>query len=127
MLAAIAASGSGFAGWSGGGCSGIGSCVVTINADTAVTATFTANPVTLPLTFVTNCVVPKLVGKTLGQAKFVLIAAHCKVGAIRKSKVRKGEKLGSLVVKFSSPAAGATLPADSKVNLKLGLKSKKKH
>jgi hypothetical protein len=43
-LAATAASGSSFAGWSGGGCSGTGTCVVTITADTTVTATFTANP-----------------------------------------------------------------------------------
>jgi hypothetical protein len=31
---------SAFAGWSGGGCSGTGTCVVTLNASTAVTATF---------------------------------------------------------------------------------------
>lgn len=43
-LTAIAASGSTFSGWSGGGCSGTGTCEVTITADTAVTATFTANP-----------------------------------------------------------------------------------
>lgn len=29
-----------FAGWSGGGCTGTGTCIVTMNADTAVTATF---------------------------------------------------------------------------------------
>lgn len=44
-LAATAASGSSFAGWSGGGCSGAGPCKVTLTADTAVTATFTANPI----------------------------------------------------------------------------------
>jgi hypothetical protein len=31
-----------FAGWSGGGCSGTGACVVTMTADTVVTATFNA-------------------------------------------------------------------------------------
>jgi len=31
---------SAFLGWSGGGCSGTGSCIVTLNADTTVTATF---------------------------------------------------------------------------------------
>ena len=45
-LTATAASGSAFAGWSGGGCSGTGTCQPTLNADTAttqtaVTATFT--------------------------------------------------------------------------------------
>jgi YVTN family beta-propeller protein len=43
-LTASAASGSAFAGWSGGGCSGTGPCVITPTADTAVTATFTVIP-----------------------------------------------------------------------------------
>jgi hypothetical protein len=41
-LTATAASGSVFDGWSGGGCSGTGACQVTLNADTGVTATFSA-------------------------------------------------------------------------------------
>ena len=40
-LTATAATGSTFSGWSGGGCSGTGACVVTIGGDTTVTATFT--------------------------------------------------------------------------------------
>jgi hypothetical protein len=44
-LAATPAPGSSFAGWSGGGCSGTGACKVALAADTAVTATFSANPV----------------------------------------------------------------------------------
>jgi hypothetical protein len=39
-LTANPAAGSLFAGWSGGGCSGTGTCMVTVNADTTVTATF---------------------------------------------------------------------------------------
>ena len=39
-LSANPAAGSTFAGWSGGGCSGSGSCQVTLGADTTVTATF---------------------------------------------------------------------------------------
>jgi hypothetical protein len=39
-----------FAGWSGGGCSGTGTCVVTLNADTTVTAQFTAGPQPLTVT-----------------------------------------------------------------------------
>ncbi len=43
-LTASAASGSVFGGWSGGGCTGTGTCSVTLNAATGVTATF--NPAT---------------------------------------------------------------------------------
>ena len=41
-LTATPDNGSIFVGWSGGGCSGTGSCVITLNADTSVTATFAA-------------------------------------------------------------------------------------
>src|SRR5437016_858364 len=39
-LSAAATAGSGFAGWSGGGCSGTATCTVTLNADTTVAANF---------------------------------------------------------------------------------------
>jgi YVTN family beta-propeller protein len=42
-LSAAAAGGSTFAGWSGGGCSGIDGCALTLSADTTVTASFVAN------------------------------------------------------------------------------------
>jgi len=45
-LTASAAAGSQFAGWSGGGCSGTGTCLVTISGATAVTATFVLPTVT---------------------------------------------------------------------------------
>ncbi len=48
-LAAAPASGSTFTGWSGGVCSGTSSCVVTMNADTTVTATFAMIPTTYML------------------------------------------------------------------------------
>jgi hypothetical protein len=41
-LTAAAPPGSGFTGWSGGGCSGIGPCTLTLTADTTVTANFVA-------------------------------------------------------------------------------------
>jgi hypothetical protein len=44
-LTATRATGSTFAGWSGGGCTGTGTCQVTMSSDTSVTATFTAQPV----------------------------------------------------------------------------------
>jgi hypothetical protein len=40
VLTATAASGSTFAGWSGGGCTGTGTCTVTMSAATTVTASF---------------------------------------------------------------------------------------
>jgi hypothetical protein len=47
-LVAAAAAGSNFAGWSGGGCSGTGSCTLTIKAGMTVTATFNALPTPPP-------------------------------------------------------------------------------
>src|SRR3989475_6233924 len=49
-LTATPAAGSVFAGWSGGGCSGTGSCVVTVSAATTVTATFSVPTFTLTVT-----------------------------------------------------------------------------
>ena len=47
-LTAAASEGSTFAGWSGGGCTGAGTCVVTVTAATAVTASFnSSSPVTI--------------------------------------------------------------------------------
>ena len=43
VLTASAASGSSFAGWSGAGCSGTGTCSVTMSSDQSVTATFNSS------------------------------------------------------------------------------------
>ncbi len=73
------------------------------------------------------CTVPKLAGKTLGQAKAKLAAASCTLGKVTKPKAKRGRKLPALVVKTSAPRAGAK-PASGKVNLTLGPKPKpKKH
>ena len=42
-LSATAASGSAFQGWSSEGCSGAGTCTVTLTGDLTVTASFTSN------------------------------------------------------------------------------------
>lgn len=126
-----------FTGWAGAGCSGAGGCVVTINADTAVTATFTAKPKEEcatnpalcpppPPPTPVQCVVSKVKGLSLSQAKSALTKAHCKVGKVTKPKARKGKKLGPLVVKSSSPAAGAVRADGTKVSLTLAPKPKKK-
>lgn len=72
------------------------------------------------------CIVPKLAGKTLAQAKSALTAAHCRLGKVQRPTQPKGKKRRSLVVKSSNPPAGAK-PANGKVNLKLGLKLRKAH
>jgi hypothetical protein len=50
MLTAAPAAGSAFAGWSGGGCSGIGSCTITLSSDQSVTAMFSSAPPPPPST-----------------------------------------------------------------------------
>lgn len=67
------------------------------------------------------CTVPKLAGKTLAQAKSAITRALCKTGKVTKPKPKPGQKLGPLVVKSSSPAAGA-VAASGVVNVKLGPK-----
>lgn len=86
-LTAYADVGSTFAGWSGGGCSGTGTCTVTVTADQTVTATFNHIPA------VRNCKAPRLKGKKLAAAKTAIRRAHCRVGKITKAfsaKVKKG-------------------------------------
>jgi len=62
-LTATAASGSTFAGWSGGGCSGTGNCTVTMDANKTVTATFNAITYTLTVTVGTGGYVSSTDGK----------------------------------------------------------------
>ncbi len=98
-----------------------GRFTVTLTAtDTAGNATsrsltVTVNPKPLP-----PCVVPKLKGKTLGQAKTALGKAHCRLGTVHQPKARKNHKLPKLVVASSSPGAGASRANGTKVGLTLG-------
>ena len=120
-LTATPVSGSTFAGWSGAGCSGTAACQITLEADTQITASFTVNP---PPLAEEECTVPQLPGSTLAQARSMLIAAHCTLGTVTKPKPKKHHRLGPLLVRSSSPAAGASLPLATKVNLTLGPKDK---
>jgi thermitase len=54
-----------------------------------------------------GCTVPKLIGKTLGQARAALGAAGCKLGKVTSPKARRGAKPAKLVVRSAAPAAGA--------------------
>jgi hypothetical protein len=71
------------------------------------------------------CTVPKLAGKTLGQAKAALSAAGCRLGNVISPKVRRSAKPPKLVVKSSTPAAGSH--TRSSVSLTVAPKPKPKH
>jgi hypothetical protein len=77
-LTAAADSGSSFAGWSGGGCSGTGTCTVTVNSDQTVTATFTANP---PAGAPTATVTTPPEGTTYTKGRAVNASYSCSPGA----------------------------------------------
>ena len=64
-LTATPATGSRFAGWTGGGCSGTSTCTVTLNADSNATATFTVQS-------------PALSALTVSPRKFALIGRQVK-------------------------------------------------
>lgn len=99
-----------FVGWSGD-CSGRTACVLSMTANHFVKATF-ARALVPP-----SCVVPKVVGKSLANARAAITRAHCRVGSItrRHSSARKRGK-----VVGQSPAAGRRLRNGAKVNLTVG-------
>jgi murein peptide amidase A len=81
-LTATVVSGSTFAGWSGAGCSGTGTCQVTMSASESVTAAFDQ-----------VCVVPEVTGEALQVAERALEAGNCRVGEITRvfsGRVKKG-------------------------------------
>jgi subtilisin family serine protease len=72
---------------------------------------------------VATCTVPKLVGKTRGQAEAALSAAGCKLGKVSSPRGVRGARL---VVKSSGPAAGSKV-GNGTVSLRLGAKPKRRH
>lgn len=68
------------------------------------------------------CVVPRLKGKTLRQAKAALRRAHCVLGRVTKPRARRGRSLPPLVVRSSRPGAGAVRAGGAKVALTLKVK-----
>lgn len=64
------------------------------------------------------CVVPKLTGMRLGQAAAALRQAGCRLGRVSRPRSRKGRKPVPLVVRSSTPAAGAR--SGGKVGIRLG-------
>jgi len=108
-LTATPAAGSTFTGWSGA-CSGTGSCGVTMNSATSVTAPFSLKPKPKLAT----CLVPKLKGKLLKAARRALKTHNCSLGRVKhffSSKVKKGRVISQ------RPKWGKRLKHGSKVNL----------
>jgi hypothetical protein len=81
---------------------------------------------TVTVTSTTRCVVPKLKGRTLSQAKTLLKRAHCRLGTVHKPKSSKHTH-PKLVVGKTSPGAGQVRPAGTKVAITLVRKPKPKH
>jgi len=81
-----------------------------------------------PTPAVTPCVVPRLAGLSLSAARRKLSRAHCKLGKVKKPKLKKSaKKKPTLVVARQSPAAGRKLANGSKVNVTLTVKKPKRH
>ena len=64
-----------------------------------------------------ECHVPRLKGKTLKQAKPVLLAGHCKLGKVTR---RKGPRAKRTRVVGELPPAGSRAPANASVQVRLG-------
>ncbi|MEA2198558.1 MAG: hypothetical protein QOJ25_2609, partial [Solirubrobacteraceae bacterium] len=78
-LTSTPASGSSFAGWSGGGCSGTAVCTVTMSADRSITAIFNANRRTSPSPPNTKIGKAKI-NASKGRASFTFKATGKKTG-----------------------------------------------
>jgi hypothetical protein len=118
-LAATAASGSTFAGWSGAGCSGTGSCKVTINADTTVTATFNKEEVKPPppTEGTAKAAATATVKSGKAELKLTCTGGPCKGTIQLKAKVKQGKKTKNLVIGKASFSLAEGATANIKVKL----------
>jgi hypothetical protein len=92
-LTAAPAAGSTFTGWSGGGCTGTSTCVVSTNSAVAVTATFTL--ITFPLTVAKAGTGAGTVSSNMGG---IACGAACAASFVP----------GTMVTLTAAPAAGST-------------------
>jgi hypothetical protein len=122
-LSATPDSASSFTGWSGGGCSGTGSCTVTITADTAVTAGFGLNSKAGSPPALSPCVatVGSSATVTGDRASIQLTCASGTSGAdgkvTLKAKVTQGKKQKSMVIGSATynVAAGKSAMVEVKI------------
>jgi hypothetical protein len=74
-------------------------------------------------TTTTRCVVPRVIGKTLTQARRLLTTAHCRLGTVVRPASRTKR---TLVVRTQRPAAGVRRAANTRVTVILRIKPKAK-
>jgi len=103
-----------FAGWSGD-CSGTGACVLSMTANHSVTARFARR--------LAPCVVPRVVGMTVGKARSKIARSHCAVGSVTR-KTSAASKKGKVL--SQTPRPGKRLRHGARVSLAVG-KGPKKH
>lgn len=115
-LTARAASGSRFTGWSGGGCSGTGTCSVTVNGAIGVTAGFSPATSSPPDLAVTSFVMPSVVTRNTGfPISFNVVNLGASAGQVQLHVVLSRDNRPSTddvllyTRTYSSIAAGATL------------------
>jgi hypothetical protein len=101
-LTAQAGKGSMFADWSGA-CTGKATCTLALTAPRSVTATF-----------LKDCLVPKVIGKTLKKAKRAIKAHDCTVGKVKHSTSTTVEK-GHVI--SERPKPGKHLAHGAKIRL----------
>jgi len=129
-LAASAVSGSTFAGWSGGGCSGTAGCKITIVADTTVTATFNVNAKEETKTEEPKKEEPKSTPEGSARAaatakvksgkaslRLTCSGGPCKGALQLKAKVTQGKKTKNLVIGKASFSIADGASATIKVKL----------
>jgi hypothetical protein len=105
-LTAKPAAGSAFAGWTGP-CSTTGTCGLTTDANTTVTARFRLIP----------CTVPRLKRRTLRAAKVLLKSHYCSVGKVKHATSRTVKK-GHVI--SQKPKPGVRLKQGARVSLVVG-------
>lgn len=101
--------GSTFTGWSGA-CTGSLACVVTMNSNESVTATFDA-----------LCVVPQVKGETLAKARRSLTHAHCTLGRVKRVYSRT-VKRGRVISQRPGPRTQLATSAAVNVRVSKGTK-----
>jgi len=120
-LTATPASGFGFSGWSGGGCSGTAPCAVTLDADKTVTATFTANPPPPPAPS-NQFTIGELDGKRLSLS----VASAGQVSVNDAAAQTAGTSAIAAAKKRLKPASASGGPGVIEVTLKLTKLGKRK-